>query len=94
MSETTVYATPARIDAATAPKVDQEIKSLIESGVLNLKIDMEKTTYISSVGLRVLLATKKSLDARKGSLVLKGVCPQVKEIFDVTGFSGFLMMEE
>lgn len=94
MSEITVFATPARIDASSAPQVDQEIKALIAAGVLDLKIDMAKTTYISSVGLRVILTTKKTLDSKKGSLVLQHVCPQVKEIFDVTGFSGFLMMED
>ena len=73
---------------------EQFIKDLIAGGVLDLQIDMSRTIYISSVGLRVILATKKSLDAKKGKLVLKQVCPQVKEIFDVTGFSGFLMMED
>ena len=94
MSEATVYQTPARIDASSVPAVDQDIKDLIAGGVLDLQIDMPSTIYISSVGLRVILATKKSLDAKKGKLVLKQVCPQVKEIFDVTGFSGFLMMED
>lgn len=94
MDEKVIYTTIARIDTTSAPQVQKEIQELLDQGVLDLVIDMEKTTYISSVGLRILLTTQKYMNAHKGMLVLRHVREQVKEIFDVTGFSGFLSLED
>ena len=43
--------------------------------------------YVRSVGLRVLLATLKKLKADQGRLLLIGLNPDVREIFDMAGFS-------
>ncbi len=90
MSETVTVMTDKKIDAAGAPGLGEKLTGLLDSGISSLVIDMENTTYISSVGLRVFLAAQKRIKAVKGSMVLIHVRPQVMEVFDITGFSGLL----
>ena len=55
-------------------------------------MDMAMLEYISSAGLRVLLSTQKIMN-KQGSLVIKSASDEVKEIFEVTGFSDILTIE-
>ena len=80
-----------RLDTTTAPPLEAELNSAL-SGVTALKFDLEKLDYISSAGLRVLLSSQKTMN-KQGSMVITGVSPEVKEIFDVTGFSDILTIE-
>ena len=61
-------------------------------GKTELIMDMAKLEYISSAGLRVLLSTQKIMN-KQGSLVIKSASDEVKEIFEVTGFSDILTIE-
>jgi anti-sigma B factor antagonist len=80
-----------RLDTITAPELDAEIKQNmddIECLVLNFK----GVDYISSAGLRVLLATQKSM-GKKGKMIVKEVNDTVMEIFNITGFVDILTIE-
>lgn len=80
-----------RLDTMTAPELEAEISALLP-GIESLTLDMEKLDYISSAGLRVILKTQKALD-KKAGLKLTHVSEEVKEVFDITGFSDFLTIE-
>ena len=80
-----------RLDTVTAPQLESEIKSSID-GITELVIDSEKLEYISSAGLRVLLSAQKIM-SKQGSMIVKNVSEEVKEIFEVTGFSDILTIE-
>lgn len=83
-----------KIDASSAPKLDAELKATIESGELEIVVDMADTTYISSVGLRAFASAQKKMNKLGGSMVLQHVQACIKEIFEVTGFGGVLTIEE
>ena len=80
-----------RLDTATAPVLEKELKDAL-NGVTDLTFDFEKLEYISSAGLRVLLAAWKTMD-RKGSMRIVHVAEIIMEIFEVTGFSEILTIE-
>jgi len=86
-----VLALSGRLDTVTAPELESVLKESIE-GAESLEFDMTELEYISSAGLRVLLSAQKTM-SKQGSMVLKNVNEDVREIFDVTGFSDILTIE-
>ena len=80
-----------RLDTTTAPQLENELKSFMES-VSSLVFDFENLEYISSAGLRVLLTAQKFM-SKQGSMKLIHVKEDVNEIFEVTGFSDILTIE-
>ncbi|MBR2765928.1 MAG: STAS domain-containing protein [Blautia sp.] len=86
-----MIALEGRLDTVTSPTLEGELKNALD-GVESLIFDMEKLQYISSAGLRVLLSAQKVMN-RQGSMVVRNASDDVKEIFDVTGFSDILTIE-
>ena len=80
-----------RLDTTTAPTLEADLKESLD-GVAKLVFDLEKLEYISSAGLRVLLSSQKIMN-KQGSMVITNASEEVKEIFDVTGFSDILTIE-
>ena len=79
-----------RLDTTTAPELEKELNAL--GNVNELTLDFGKLEYISSAGLRVLLAAHKIM-SRKGGMKVTHVNEIVREVFDVTGFADILDIE-
>lgn len=84
-------AVEGRLDTTTSPKMEEELRNSID-GITDLVLDFGKLEYISSAGLRVLLALQKIMN-RQGKMTLKNVGDVVMEVFEVTGFVDILNIE-
>ncbi len=80
-----------RLDTITAPDLDKAINEL-KADTKNLVLDVKGMEYISSAGLRVLLAAQKKMH-KSGSMKLINVCPDVMDVFELTGFLDILVIE-
>ena len=78
-----------RLDTTTAPELESFFAENYK-GTESIVIDCEKLMYVSSAGLRVLLATQKKT---KGAMKLTNVCELVVEVFEMTGFADILVIE-
>ena len=88
--ETTIEVV-GRLDTITAPALEKTIGENI-SEIQNLVLDFKGLEYISSAGLRVLLSAQKKMQ-RRGSMKLTGVCEDVMEVLEMTGFADILTIE-
>lgn len=77
-----------RLDTTTSPALEAELKDAL-TGITELVFDFEKLEYISSAGLRILLANQKIMN-KQGSMVIKNVNEVIAEVFEVTGFADIL----
>ena len=80
-----------RLDTTTAPQLEGELKASLD-GIESLALDFAGLDYLSSAGLRVLLAAQKTMN-KQGSMVVRNVNETIAEIFDVTGFCDILTIE-
>jgi anti-sigma B factor antagonist len=93
MKRCDLLAVEGRIDSATAPEFERQINDLIENGRKNLIVNLSQATFISSAGMKVLLASLKKVRSMlpAGDVVLSQV-PEgdevnLKENFDLAGFT-------
>jgi anti-sigma B factor antagonist len=84
------FALSGRLDTITSPQLSKEIEAAFEKEPVNLVFDFSALDYISSSGLRVLLSAQKKVNALGTKMTVKGVNDTIKEIFEVTGFTGIL----
>ncbi len=83
-----------RLDAATAPVAEGEIKKMLEGEQNRLLFDLSALEYLSSGGLRVILSAAKEIKRREGKVVLAGLNQYVYEIFEVSGFTAMIPIKD
>ncbi len=83
----TVLSVHGRVDTSTAPELEQAINKQIGDGNRKILLDFSGVNYISSGGLRVLLATAKKLKNPGDKFGLCCLAPEVLKILKLTGFT-------
>lgn len=86
-----ILSVSGRLDTTTAPQLENELNESL-AGIESLVLDFAGLDYLSSAGLRVLLAAQKTMN-KQGKMTLCNVNETIAEIFDVTGFSDILTIE-
>ena len=76
-----------RLDADASSELEKKLNALVEVDEVCLVVSLEKLDYISSSGLRVLLASLKNVRKREGDIKLSCMKPYIKQVFDIAGFS-------
>lgn len=88
-----IVAFEGNLDTNTSPEAESKINELIDAGKQKLLVNFEQLNFISSAGLRVLLATVKKLNASGGELRICSLNPTVQEVFDISGFVTILSVK-
>ncbi|MDX9820459.1 MAG: STAS domain-containing protein [Syntrophales bacterium] len=76
-----------RIDTVTAPEFERTLTGLIAEGETRLVLDLQGVDYISSAGLRCILAAAKLLKPKSGVLVFAALQGPVKDVISISGFA-------
>lgn len=81
-----IIAFEGNLDTNTSPEAESKINEILDTGQQKLLVNFEQLNFISSAGLRVLLATVKKLNASGGALRICSLNATVQEVFDISGF--------
>ena len=91
--DTLTISLAGRLDTITQEELATSLESVFAADKANLVFDIEALDYISSAGLRVLLTAQKKVNALGSNMKITGAKPDIKEIFDMTGFSDIMTIE-
>ena len=86
------------IDTDTYGDFEKTVTPLIDKSPKRLAIDMSKVSYVSSMGIGILIKIKKIIEDKGGVFAMTNLQPQIKKVFDVVkalpGMSIFESIEE
>lgn len=82
---TLIVTISGRLNAIYSPELEEKLVRYIEMGNTNLVLDLSELEYISSAGLRVLIAIMRRIKSASGSIRLMNPCPDVREVIEMSG---------
>lgn len=89
-----VVSVKGKIDAVTSPGFEKDLADLIAKGETVLILNFAALEYISSAGLRSILAIAKTLKVKEGKMMFAGLGGGVKEVFKISGFESLFKIFE
>lgn len=90
VGEVKVLRFEGKLDTKSSPDAQAVLSEVIENGAEKILINFEKLVYISSAGLRVLLAAAKQMKEGSGELRICALNDVVREVFEISGFDTIL----
>ncbi len=84
--DTLIAKTDGRVDGANAREFQSALEAAIDDNESTVILDMERLSYISSAGLRVILLTAKSLQGRNAKFAVCSLSESIQEVFEISGF--------
>lgn len=81
-----VVSPKGRLDSNTSPALETVLLERISAGDTAISVDFADIDYVSSAGLRVLLMAAKRLGPAKGSITMHSMSPEIREVFEISGF--------
>ena len=82
-----------QMDTAAAIEAEEVLKALYDTGGQDVVVDCTELQYIASSGLRILLGILKGAKANGNKVTLRSVKDDIKNVFDMTGFTSFFEFE-
>lgn len=88
-----IFKLPARLDTVNAPEIEKALQPLLCTEK-HLIMDFSECSYVSSMGIRIVLMAKKKLMAKNGELFLTGICPAVLGVFEMSGMTAIFAIKK
>ena len=89
-----IIKTGSRIDTVNADEFEKEIQPVVQEVGVDLEMDCAELTYMASAGLRIIQKTMRTIVKGKGQFKIINVCPEVYKVFQMTGFTKFMTIEQ
>lgn len=83
-----------KLDATTAPVFEESCLEWIGQGESMLVVDLKDLEYLSSAGLRSILAVGKKIKSAGGTLSFSSLTPNVAHIFSISGFGSLFKVHD
>ena len=90
----TIIKTGSRIDTLNAGEFENDIQQVLQEAGINLVMDCANLTYMASSGLRVIQKTMRAVMKEKGQFKIVNVNPAIYKVFQMTGFTKFMTIEQ
>jgi anti-sigma B factor antagonist len=85
LKHVSVVKVSGRVDSSTAPELEKSLQGLLDAERSHIVLDLQEADYMSSAGLRVLVAMHKASKKNGGGLCLAQPSARVKEVLDLAG---------
>lgn len=85
-NEVVVVRPEGRLDAASAPQLEQQLQSIIEQGHFKIVLNLAGVEYLSSAGMRLMLSISKKLKNLEGKIAICSLSDEVMEVVKMAGF--------